>query len=228
MLDFRSPPPLSGAFVAGLPLRLLPTYPLAWFLQRTIAAFCRLHPGVPERLSDYSDRQLFIDPSDLPIAFILTLTGSTPRIAVVSEKENQTESLDASVRGTLTNLTALLEGEADGDALFFSRHLQITGDMELVLALRNALDDARVDLRLLIGETFGRAAPFGRTALNAALSGYARLDQGVSLVSRAVTATTQERLERQTVEIEKLRTEVQELRGQRRRPSARRQEEDVS
>lgn len=228
MLDLRSPPQLSGAFLAGLPLRLLPTYPLAWFLQRIVAAFCRLHPGVPERLSDYAGRQLFIDPSDLPIAFILTLTSGTPQIAVVGQEESATESLDASVRGSLTDLTALLEGEVDGDALFFSRHLQITGDMELVLALRNALDDARVDLRQLIGETFGRAAPFGRPALNAALGGYARLDQGVSLITRAVTATTQERLERQTAEIEKLRAEIHELRGQRRRSSARRQEEDAT
>ncbi len=228
MLDFRSPPQLSGAFVAGLPLHLLPTHPIAWFLQRTAAAFCRLHPGVPERLSDYAGRRLYLDPGDLPIAFILTLTSDTPRITVVTEQASSTENLDASVRGTLANLTALLEGEVDGDALFFSRHLQITGDMELVLALRNALDDAQVDLREVIGETFGRAAPFGQTALNAALGVTAQLDHGVSLVSRAVTATTQEQLERQTAEIEKLRAEVRELRGQRRRTGTRHQRESAS
>ncbi|TQV79805.1 ubiquinone anaerobic biosynthesis accessory factor UbiT [Denitrobaculum tricleocarpae] len=228
MLDFRSPPPLSGALVAGLPLRLLPTPPLAWFLQQTADAFCRLHPGVPERLTDYAGRHLLLDPSDLPVAFILTLTDSTPRIAAVGQDRQVPEAPDASVRGALADLTALLEGEVDGDALFFSRHLQITGDMELVLALRNALDDARVDLRRIIGESFGHAAPLARAALDAALGGYTRLDRGVSLLGRAVTAVTQERLDRQSSEIEKLRAEVRELRTQRRRPATQRQREDIS
>ncbi len=228
MLDFRSPPPLSGALVAGLPLRLLPTPTLAWFLQRSVDAFCRLHPGVPERLADYAGRHLLLDPSDLPVAFILTLTNGPPRIAAVGQDRQSHEAPDASVRGALADLTALLEGEVDGDALFFSRHLQITGDMELVLALRNALDDARVDLRQIIGETFGHAAPLARAALDAALGGYTRLDRDVSLLGRAVTAATHERLERQSSEIGKLRAEIRELRTQRRRPGPQRRQEDVS
>ena len=34
----------------------------------------------------------------------------------------------------------------DGDALFFSGALEISGDTSAVLALRNALDDAELDL----------------------------------------------------------------------------------
>ncbi len=40
----------------------------------------------------------------------------------------------------------MLHGRYDGDALFFSRDLMIEGDTEVVLALRNALDDAELDL----------------------------------------------------------------------------------
>ena len=227
MLDFRSPPPLSGALVAGLPLRLLPTLPLAWFLQRTAESFCRLHPGVPERLSDYAGRSLLLDPSDLPVAFLLTLTEAVPRITVIGHNREKSGDPDSSVRGALADLTALLEGEVDGDALFFSRQLRITGDMELVLALRNALDDARVDLRQIIGESFGRAAPLGCAALDAARGGYGRLDRGVTLANRALNADLQERLERQNAEIEQLRAEVRELRTQR-RAGARQRREDAS
>ncbi len=35
----------------------------------------------------------------------------------------------------------MIDGSLDGDALFFSRALRVTGDTEAVVALRNALDD---------------------------------------------------------------------------------------
>lgn len=40
----------------------------------------------------------------------------------------------------------MLHGREDGDALFFSGALEISGDTSAVLALRNALDDAELDL----------------------------------------------------------------------------------
>ena len=85
----------------------------------------------------------------------------------------------------------------------------------------------RVDLRQIIGESFGRAAPLGRAALEAAQGGYDRLDRGVALANRALNAGLQDRLERQNSEIEKLRAEVRELRTQR-RSGARQRREDAS
>lgn len=40
----------------------------------------------------------------------------------------------------------MVHGALDGDALFFSRDILIEGDTEAVLALRNAVDDAEIDL----------------------------------------------------------------------------------
>ena len=54
----------------------------------------------------------------------------------------------------------LLEGRVDGDALMFSRDLTIEGDVEAVLALRNAIDDTQLDLAGESGSLFG---PFGRS-----------------------------------------------------------------
>ena len=49
------------------------------------------------------------------------------------------------IAGPIVLLLALAEGRADGDAEFFGRQLTIEGDMEAVLALRNALEDCRID-----------------------------------------------------------------------------------
>lgn len=38
-------------------------------------------------------------------------------------------------------LLDMIGGKQDGDALFFSRDLSVTGDVEAVVVLRNAIDD---------------------------------------------------------------------------------------
>ncbi len=45
----------------------------------------------------------------------------------------------------------MMHGTLDGDALFFSRDLAVEGDTSSVLALRNAIDDAELDLAEEIG-----------------------------------------------------------------------------
>lgn len=63
-------------------------------------------------------------------------------------------------------LLALLEGKLDGDALFFSRDITVTGDMEAMLALRNALDDCNIDLPSDLGTSAGPFAPMVRGIAN--------------------------------------------------------------
>ncbi len=48
---------------------------------------------------------------------------------------------DATIAGTFFSLLDLIDGELDGDALFFTRDLRVEGDTEAVVTLRNALDD---------------------------------------------------------------------------------------
>jgi len=223
MLDLESPPPLSAALLAGLPLRFLPTLPLALALRRMMETFHRLHPHVGERLAGLAGRRLLLDPADLPLAFVLTLTERAPRIAVLTQGQGPKPVVDAAVRGALSDLSALLEGRVDGDALFFSRRLSVTGDTELVVALRNALDDARVDLLEVIGRSLGHFGSPGRRLLDLARAGYLRIDDGVSLLAGATVAGLRDRADRQAVEIEHLRADLDEL---RRRPSHQRGRRD--
>ena len=57
------------------------------------------------------------------------------------------------------NLLDLIDGSLDGDALFFSRKLRVTGDTEAIVALRNALDDVDGGVVESITKAFGPLAP---------------------------------------------------------------------
>lgn len=63
----------------------------------------------------------------------------------------QTPRVDAGISGPLSAYLAMLHGQEDGDTLFFSGALAISGDTAAVLALRNALDDAEIDLSAELG-----------------------------------------------------------------------------
>ncbi|WP_301267479.1 SCP2 domain-containing protein [Bradyrhizobium sp. WYCCWR 12677] len=131
-----------------LPLQLV----LSGFLQRIL----RRNPGLLDRLGEHRRARFGIKPVDLPFAFIVE--AAPPRLSAVRELP---QTLDARVSASLANLLALVEGRVDGDALMFSRQLAIEGDMEAVLALRNAIDDAGIDLAEELVCLFG---PLGELA----------------------------------------------------------------
>jgi predicted lipid carrier protein YhbT len=91
----------------------------------------------------------------LPLVFLVE-----PSRAAVSVMRKPIDcEADAVVEGPLFLLLALLEGRCDADALFFSRSLTVTGDMEAILALRNALDGCEIDLPRDLGASAGPLAP---------------------------------------------------------------------
>ncbi|MFC0219920.1 putative lipid carrier protein YhbT [Pseudochelatococcus lubricantis] len=116
----------------------------------------RRHGGLFERLGEHREKRYAFLPSDLPLAFLVE-----PAIPAVSvSRAQRPPAADAAVEGPLFMLLALMEGRQDADALFFSRDLTVTGDMEAMLALRNALDDSGIDLPGDLGAMAGPLAPF--------------------------------------------------------------------
>ncbi|TCS62136.1 ubiquinone anaerobic biosynthesis accessory factor UbiT [Varunaivibrio sulfuroxidans] len=147
-----TPPPFTPVLLAGIAARPLSPRLLQPLVDRAFRRFHQTQPDLFDRLSQLSDPTYFIDPCDLPFAFILDADGAGANVEVTHEKTRPTA---ATIRGPLMSLLDLLEGRIDGDALFFSRTLTIEGDTEAVLALRNAVDGAEVNLIETILPSFG-------------------------------------------------------------------------
>ncbi len=121
------------------------------------AALLARHPGLTERLRALGDVTLAVDPTDLPGTLVIELVEGGLAMRLVPVLEEGT--VDAVVRGPVALLVDLVEGRVDGDALFFGRALKIDGHTEVVVALRNALEDAEIDLARDLGGAFGPFAP---------------------------------------------------------------------
>ena len=139
--------------------------PIAVIERATGLLFARVmkeHPGLFERLGEHRMKRFAFLPSDVPLAFVVEPGRASIRVL---RKGGSIMTADATVEGPLFMLLALLEGRCDADALFFSRDLNVTGDMEAMLAMRNALDDCDIDLPRDLSTLTGPFAPiFSRMA----------------------------------------------------------------
>lgn len=116
------------------------------------------HPQLFDRLGAHAAKRYRFTPADLDLSFVIE--PERKRIRVYRKKA--APPVDAAAAGPMVTLLALLEGRLDGDAVFFSRSLTLTGDMEAMLALRNALDDCGFDLPADLSPASGPFAPLFR------------------------------------------------------------------
>ena len=215
-------PPLSPVLIGALPLRLLPLAPLQLALNALMGVVERRHPGVFERLSGIEDPTFLIDPVDLPILFELSADADAPRLTAIERGNADASHAPTTIRGPLLALLALLEGRTDGDALFFSRELVIEGDTEAVVALRNAVDDAEVDLIEDVLASIGPLAPPARQALDILGRVFARAAADLRTVQNAVLEPAQKRLESQQRGQQELERRLKEMQGRPGRARSRR------
>ena len=145
-------PPLAGRLLQAVPPVLV-----AWPLQRVTLSFARRHREVFARLGCHATQAYLIDPLDLPFAFRLRPRPARPTIEVLHRPVAR--GWDARIAGRLSALLGMVHGALDGDALFFSRDLKVTGDTEAVVALRNALDDIDGGLVQAVTRSFGPLSP---------------------------------------------------------------------
>jgi len=146
--DRLSPVP----FLRFLPLPLL--QPVLTLIGTQVA---KRQPDVFLRLGPHAQKSFIIDPIDLPFVLVLNPRPEAPSLS--AWRRNETPSSHARIAGTFLNLFDLIDGSLDGDALFFSRRLRVTGDTEAVVALRNALDDVDGGVVESITRAFGPLAP---------------------------------------------------------------------
>lgn len=145
--------PSCPALLANL-LRVAPLGPISLSLTACSRRIAKRHPGLFRRLGAYSGKRFILDPTDLPIVLCLDTNNGHPSVRVT-----RTPCAGAArISGPLAALLGLVHGVYDGDALFFSRDLVIEGDTAAALALRNAVDDAELDLALEIAAMSGPLA----------------------------------------------------------------------
>jgi predicted lipid carrier protein YhbT len=123
-----------GVLLAPVPLALLQP-----IFTRIASHVAHSRPELFNRLGPHAGKRFLIDPTDLPFVLVLTPLPDQPLLTAHRRHERVTH--DATIAGSFFNLLDMIDGSLDGDALFFSRDLKVSGDTEAVVALRNALDD---------------------------------------------------------------------------------------
>jgi predicted lipid carrier protein YhbT len=134
-------------------LRFLPLPLLQPILTLIGTQVARSRPDVFTRLGPHAQKSFVIDPTDLPFVLVLKPRPDAPSLS--AWRRNDAPHSHACIAGSFLNLFDLIDGSLDGDALFFSRKLRVTGDTEAVVALRNALDDVDGGVVESITKAFG-------------------------------------------------------------------------
>jgi predicted lipid carrier protein YhbT len=132
--------PAASDRASPLPLlRFLPLPLLQPILSLISTKVARAQPDVFARLGPHALKSFVIDPTDLPFVLLLQPRADAP--SLTAWRRSEVPHCHARIAGSFLNLFDLIDGSLDGDALFFTRELRVTGDTEAVVALRNALDD---------------------------------------------------------------------------------------
>ena len=141
------PPALQAA------MRPLPLTPVSILLTRLARRVAARHPNLFGRMGEYGGASFELDMTDQPFVLILDLANGMPTMK--ARRRGPARSAAAAIRGPISGFLGMMHGTWDGDALFFSRDLSVEGDTSAVLALRNAIDDAELDLveEIGLGET---------------------------------------------------------------------------
>lgn len=119
----------------------------------------RKFSGVFGRLGPHRHSQFLIDARELP--FLVLLRPDPEKLEVLARSRRAEPYCDARISGGLRDLLCLIDGGRDGDALFFSRNLDISGNLEAVVCLRNAIDDVDGSVAAELAAALG---PPGRLA----------------------------------------------------------------
>lgn len=156
-------PPVPGPFaLPALPVpeaaRRAAFAALSALLSRLLRSTAMRHPSVLRRMGGAAGARFCLDVTDAPV--LLVMEPALGRIRAFAR--DAAPGRDAIIRGRLAAFLSMLHGAEDGDALFFSGELEIEGDTGAVLALRNALDDAELDLTEELASLSPRLAPLLR------------------------------------------------------------------
>jgi predicted lipid carrier protein YhbT len=119
-------------------------------------------PLADGRLDELAGRRIGVEVTDLELRWVVAIGERWIDVLQPSAEA------EATVRGTATDLLLLASRLEDADTLFFHRRLQLTGDVDLGLAVRNLLDQLPWEsLPFGLRVALNRGARFARAARSA-------------------------------------------------------------
>lgn len=150
------------AQLAGQTLAAAPSWLLQPPIDLIVGRILERNPDSLRRLPWQDERRILIEPTDLPVAFLVRCHTRLFRLDLV-EKGRPLDAA-ATIHGPISALIGIARGNDDGDALFFSRALVIEGDFEVVVALRNAVDGLDISFLGDVLPLPGPLVPLARAA----------------------------------------------------------------
>ena len=123
--------------------------PVEVLLGVALRRIARRRPDLFERLGAFQSAAFLLLPDEAPVAFRLTPQGAAGTVKVV--RRDDPRPCAARISGPLASLLGLFDGSIDADAAFFSRDIQIDGEVQAVMALHNTLEAAELTLADLLG-----------------------------------------------------------------------------
>lgn len=125
---------------------------LSLVLQKTANQVYQRHPNAIERLQPIAGTRFYVTITNLPINVLMVFNNN--RIQVDCNLRYLPEA-DVAITGSYQALVQIFEGSSDADSLFFSRDINIKGNIEALVTLRNALDNEEIDLVAELSPKFG-------------------------------------------------------------------------
>ena len=125
--------------LAGLALRPVPLFVVQPVLNRLVRDISSRRPELFERLGPHINTVFAIDVEELP--FVLALLPDPENPSLTAHRRSENIASGASISGPFMTLFAIMDGDEDSDALFFARDVEVGGNTEAAVCLRNALDD---------------------------------------------------------------------------------------
>jgi predicted lipid carrier protein YhbT len=163
--------------MATAALSVVPAPVLAGMVALLMRGMRRRHPRLMQNFGRLDPATVHVLPTDLPHRFAIDYGDGRMTVRVLLEPEPP--AADATIRASLANLIEMLEGRIDGDAMFFTRGIEITGSTSVIVAVRNTLDREEIVLRDDIAALFGPlerpARRVGRALEHAAARARARV-----------------------------------------------------
>ena len=139
--------------LAAATLSLIPGPVLARLTVLLNRAMRRRHPKLVDNFARLDPAVVHVFPADMPHRFAIEFGGGKMNVRVLLK--DAPNPPDAEIRGNLMALIDLLEGRIDGDAMFFSREIEITGSTAVIVAVRNTLDREEILITDEIAAIFG-------------------------------------------------------------------------